>query len=49
MSAQVSEVPLLGVGTVLRFERDAWPMVKWLRQATNENPLPPPGPSGAGP
>ena len=30
------EVSLLGVGTVLRLERDAWSMVKRLRQATNE-------------
>ena len=28
MSAQMLEVSLLGVGTMLRFERDAWPMVK---------------------
>ena len=28
MSAQMLEVSLLGVGTVLRLERDAWPMVK---------------------
>ena len=37
MSAQMLEVSLLivlGVGTVLRLERDAWSMVKWLRQAT---------------
>ena len=26
MSAQMLEVSLLGVGTVLRLERDAWPM-----------------------
>ena len=26
------EVSLLGVGTVLRLERDAWSMAKWLRQ-----------------
>ena len=36
------EVSLLGVGTVLRLERDAWSMVKWLRQATNEYAPPPP-------
>jgi len=30
------EVSLLGVGTVLRPEKDAWSMAKWLRQATNE-------------
>ena len=28
MSAQILEVFLSGVGTVLRFERDAWSMVK---------------------
>ena len=28
LSAQMLEVSLLGVGTVLRFERDAWVMVK---------------------
>ena len=38
MSARMLEVSLLGVGTVLRLERDAWSMVKWLRQATNEYP-----------
>ena len=27
MSAQMLEVSLLGVGTVLRLERDAWSMV----------------------
>ena len=46
MSAQLLEVSLLGVGTVLRLERNAWSMVKWLRQATNEyaplSPLPSP-------
>ena len=36
MSAQMLDVSLLGVGTVLRLERDAWSMVKWLRPATNE-------------
>ena len=36
MSAQTLEVTLLGVGTVLRLERDAWSIVKGLRQATNE-------------
>ena len=30
------EVSLLGVGTVLRLERDAWSIVRSLRQATNE-------------
>ena len=28
MSAQMLEVSLLGVGTVLRLDRDAWSMVK---------------------
>ena len=28
MSAQMLEVSVLGVGTVLRLERDAWSMVK---------------------
>ena len=32
------EVFLSGVGTVLRFERDTWSMVKRLRQVTNEYP-----------
>ena len=37
MSAQMLEVSLLlGVGTVLRLERDAWSMVKRLRQEKNE-------------
>ena len=36
MGAQMLEVYLFGVGTVLRLERDAWSMVKGLRQATNE-------------
>ena len=40
MSTQMLEVSLLGVGTVLRFERDAWSMVKCLREATNEYTLP---------
>ena len=30
------EVSLVGVGAVLRLERDAWSMVKRLRQATCE-------------
>ena len=48
MSAQLSEVSLLivglivGVGTVLRLERDAWSMVKGLRRAANEYAPPPP-------
>ena len=28
VSAQLTEVPLLGVGTVFRLERDTWSMVK---------------------
>ena len=36
MSAKMLEISLLGVGTVLRLERDAWSMVNRLRQATNE-------------
>ena len=32
MSTQVLEVFILGVGTALRLESDAWSMVKWLRQ-----------------
>ena len=36
MTAQMLKVSLLGVGTVLRLERDGWSMVKRLRQATNE-------------
>ena len=43
ISAQTLEVSLLGVGTVLRLERDAWSMVKRLKQATNQYaPTPPP-------
>ena len=42
MSARLLEVSLLGVGTVLRLERDAWSMVKWLTQATKEYAPPPP-------
>ena len=36
MSTSLLEVSLLGVGTVLRLERDAWSMVQRLRQATDE-------------
>ena len=36
------EVSLLGAGTVLRLERDAWSTVKGLSQATNEYAPPPP-------
>ena len=45
MNAQMLEVSLTGVGTVLRLERDAWSMVKCPRQVTNEYVLPPPTPS----
>ena len=41
MSPQMLEVSLLGIGTVLGLERDAWSMVKRLRKATNEYPHPP--------
>ena len=41
MSAQMLEVSLLGVGTVLRFERDAWSTAECIRQATNEYAPPP--------
>ena len=44
MSAQTFEVSLFGVGTVLRLERDAWSVVKLLRQTTNEHAPPPPPP-----
>ena len=46
MSAQMLEVSirLLGVGTVLRLKRDAWSMVKLLRQATENEYAPPPPP-----
>ena len=37
MSAQMLEVSLLGVGTVLRLERDAWLMVNgWMTKASNK-------------
>ena len=43
MGAQMLEVSLIGVGTVLLLERDARSMVNCLRQATNEYaPSPPP-------
>ena len=45
MSTSLLEVSLLGVGTMLRLERDAWSIVKRLRQATHEY-LPPPPTSG---
>ena len=41
MSVQILGVSLLGVGTVFHLERDAWSVVKLLRQATNEYPPPP--------
>ena len=50
MSAQMLEVSLLGVGTVLRLERDAWSMLKWLRQEKNEcaaSSFPPSWPPGS--
>ena len=31
MSAQMLEVSVLGVGAVLRLERNAWSLVKWLK------------------
>ena len=40
LSIQMLEVSLLGVGAVLRLERDTRSTVKWQRQATNEY-LPP--------
>ena len=42
-SAEMMEVSLLRVGTVLGLERDAWSMVKWLRHATNKYAPPRPG------
>ncbi|CAM9866247.1 unnamed protein product, partial [Sphacelaria rigidula] len=48
MSVELLEVSLLGVGTVLRLERDAWSTVKRLRQtffppcSKNNNPNPNP-------
>ena len=41
MSVQLLEVFMFEVGTVPRLERDVWPMVKLLRQATNEEAPPP--------
>ena len=35
-STPMLKVSLVGVGTVLCFENDAWSMVKWLRHSTNE-------------
>ena len=42
MNAQMLEVSLLGVGTLLRLEEDGWSTIKRLRQATNEYAAPPP-------
>ena len=36
MNAQRLELSLLGVGTVLHLEKDAWSTVKLIMQATNE-------------
>ena len=38
VSAQMLEMSITGVWTVLRLERDTWSMVTRLRQATNEYP-----------
>ena len=38
----VGGVCFIGVGTVLRLERNAWSMAKGLRQAIDENPPPSP-------
>ena len=46
MSAQLLKVSLVGVRKVLRLERDAWPMVPWLRQATDEEYPPSRAPPG---
>ena len=42
LSAQLLEVSTLGVGMALRLKRDAWSMVKRLRQETNEHAPPSP-------
>ena len=44
MSAQMLEIPLLGVGTVLRLERDAWYMVVngQMTEATQQMSTPSP-------
>ena len=39
--ARILEVSLLRVGTVLHLERDAWSLVKRLRQAKHQHPPPP--------
>ena len=36
MSAQMLEVSLSGVGTVLRLERDVWSMVGQMTKASNK-------------
>ena len=41
MSAETLDVPLTGVGTVLRLERDAWSMVTRRMPSTNEHPAHP--------
>ena len=41
VSAQMLEVPLLGVGTVLRLERDAWLLVKAMVRIKLVPPPPP--------
>ena len=41
MNAQLLEVSVARAETVLRLERGAWSMVKWLRQAANEYAFPP--------
>ena len=42
MSAQMLEVSLLGIGTVLLLERDAWSMVKRLSGKQQMSTPPPP-------
>ena len=42
LSAHMLEMPLLGVGAVLRLERDAWSMAKQLRLVTSEYAPPSP-------
>ena len=49
MSTQALEGSLLGVGTVLRLERDAWSKVQGLRQATNQYATPHPLPTSCSP
>ena len=45
MNVHMLEMHLSGVGTVLSLERDAWSMIKRLRQATFEYPPPTPTPA----